>query len=338
MPRPASREPEPGSDRQGILARATGAVLWKEHRLLLWAHFLVPPGLAALVVAATFATPILAGILAGAVLAIAAVSAHGLLSRLSQAEEARLALTSQLIQSQKLAAIGELSAGIAHEINNPIAIIAQEAEWAAHLVGEAEKACPADFAEVKDSLREVRAQVDRCKNITHKLLDFARKREPVLQEVDVVRIIEDMARLVDKEASYKNVTLVRDLPQDLPTLRTDAPLLRQVVLNLMTNALHAVDNGGRITASARADDGMLEIRIADNGCGIPPENIDKIFNPFFTTKPPGQGTGLGLSMCHTLVTGMQGEIFVESSPGQGATFIVRLPRRHSPRPATGNTP
>ena len=331
MPRPASRETESGSDRQGsdqgMLARATGARLWKDHSLLLWAHFLVPPVLAALVVAATFATPMLAGILAAAVLGIAAVSARALLIRLSQTEEARLALNNQLIQSQKLAAIGELSAGIAHEINNPIAIIAQEAEWAAHLVGEAEKTCAVDFADVRDSLREVRAQVDRCKNITHKLLDFARKREPVLQDVDVVRIIEDMARLVDKEASYKNVTLARDLPQGLPTLRTDAPLLRQVVLNLMTNALYAVDTGGRIEVSARADDEILEIRIKDNGCGIPPENIEKIFNPFFTTKPPGQGTGLGLSMCHTLVTGMKGEICVESKPGQGATFIVRLPRK-----------
>lgn len=334
MPRPASKEPESGSDRQGIgqgsdqgmLARATGARLWKDHGLLLWAHFLVPPVLAALVVAATFATPVLAGILAAIVLGIAAVSARALMIRLSQTEEARLALTNQLIQSQKLAAIGELSAGIAHEINNPIAIIAQEGEWATHLIGEAEKQCSADFAEVKDSLREVRAQVDRCKNITHKLLDFARKREPVIQDVDVSRIIEDMARLVDKEAAYKNVTLVRSLPQDLPKLRTDAPLLRQVVLNLMTNALHAVSEGGRIEASARADNGFLEISIKDNGCGIAPENIEKIFNPFFTTKPPGQGTGLGLSMCHTLVTGMKGEICVDSKPGQGATFIVRLPR------------
>lgn len=326
MPRPASRKPEAGSDHQGILSRATGVRLWRDHRILLWAHLLVPPMLATLVVAATFATPELAGILAGAVLGIAAFSARGLLSRLSKAEEATLSLNSQLIQSQKLAAIGELSAGLAHEINNPIAIIAQEAEWAAHLIGEAEKTCGADFAEVKDSLREVRAQVDRCKNITHKLLDFARKREPVLQEVDVARIIEDMARLVDKEASYKNVTLVRSLPQDLPTLRTDAPLLRQVVLNILTNALHAVDTGGRIEISAQADKDNLEIRIKDNGCGITPENISKIFNPFFTTKPPGQGTGLGLSMCHTLVEGMMGEIDVESSPGQGATFTVRLPR------------
>jgi signal transduction histidine kinase len=311
----------------GILARATGVKRWKDHGLILWTHFLVPPVLAALVVAATFATPLFAGTLALAVLAIAALSARGLLIRLSQTEEARISLNSQLIQSQKLAAIGELSAGLAHEINNPIAIIAQEAEWAAHLVGEAEKSCNADFAEVKDSLREVRAQVDRCKNITHKLLDFARKREPVLQDVDVGRIIEDMARLVDKEAAYKNVTLTRDLPQDLPLLRTDAPLLRQVVLNLMTNALHAVESGGRIEASARADDMFLEIRIKDDGCGIEPENLEKIFNPFFTTKPPGQGTGLGLSMCHTLVTGMNGEISVESRPGQGATFTVRLPRR-----------
>ncbi len=305
---------------------ATGARLWRDNWLSLWLHFLVPPVLAALVVAATFATPALAGILAGAVLAIAAFSARELMTRLSDTEAAKNALTGQLIQSQKLAAVGELSAGIAHEINNPIAIIAQETEWAQHLVGEAEKACPgAEFTEVRDSLREIRAQVDRCKNITHKLLDFARKRAPVLQEVDVAKLVDDMARLVDKEASYKNVTLVRTLPPDLPKLRTDPPLLRQVVLNLLNNALQAVEPGGRIEAAARAEGDTLEILISDNGCGIPPENMEKLFNPFFTTKPPGQGTGLGLSLCHNLVEGMKGQICVESVVGRGSTFTVRLP-------------
>ncbi len=312
----------------GLLGMATGARLWRDHRLSLWLHFLVPPVLAALAVAATFATPPLAGILAGAVLAIAAASARRLMTRLSETEEAKTTLNSQLIQSQKLAAVGELSAGIAHEINNPIAIIAQETEWAEHLVGEAAAACPgADFGDVRDSLREIRSQVDRCKNITHKLLDFARKREPVLQEVDVARLIDDMARLVDKEASYKNATLVRALPPDLPRLLTDAPLLRQVVLNLMNNALQAIPTGGRIEATARADENWLYISIQDNGCGIAPENMDKIFNPFFTTKPPGEGTGLGLAMCHNLVEGMGGHILVASQPGQGSTFTVRLPRR-----------
>ncbi len=326
MPRPRDSEHDPAQP-QGLLSRAMGTRVWSDNKVSLWLHFLVPPVLAALAVAATFASPPLAAILVGAVLFLAAYSARVLMKRLSEAEEASASLNDQLIQSQKLAAIGELSAGIAHEINNPLAIIAQETEWATHLVGEAETRHGADFAEVRDSLREVRAQVDRCKNITHKLLDFARKREPVLQDVDVVRLIDDMARLVDKEASYKNVTLVRDLPQDLPLLRTDAPLLRQVVLNLMTNALHAVPSGGRIEASARADDEVVEILIRDNGSGITPENLKKIFNPFFTTKPPGQGTGLGLSMCHNLVSGMQGQIFVESEVGKGTTFTVRLPRK-----------
>jgi len=310
-----------------MLSKATGARIWQEHKRGLWLHFLVPPVLAALVVAATFATPPLAALLAGAVLVLAACSARRLMANVAQAEDAKNALNAQLIQSQKLAAVGGLSAGIAHEINNPLAIIAQETEWATHLLGEAEKKANADFVEVRDSLREIRSQVDRCKNITHKLLDFARKREPVLQEVDVARLVDDMARLVDKEASYKNVTLTRILPEDLPRLRTDAPLLRQVVLNLMTNALHAVDTGGRIEVTASADDDFMDIRVADNGCGIPQENMEKIFNPFFTTKPPGQGTGLGLSMCHNLVTGMHGQISVESQVGQGTTFTVRLPRK-----------
>jgi len=303
-----------------------GTRLGGERKAVVWLHFLLPPALAGLVVAATFASLPLAALLAMAALIMAACSARSLLVRLSESEDAKSSLNAQLIQSQKLAAVGELSAGIAHEINNPIAIIAQETEWAGHLLSEAEQSSGADFAEVRDSLREIRAQVDRCKNITHKLLDFARKREPVLQEVDVTRLIDDMARLVDKEASYKNVSLTRKLPEDLPRLRTDAPLLRQVVLNLMTNALQAVDRGGSITVSAWADAESLSISVNDNGPGIAPENMEKIFNPFFTTKPPGQGTGLGLSLCHNLVSGMSGHIWVESQPGQGATFIVRLPR------------
>ncbi|MBI5519468.1 MAG: ATP-binding protein [Desulfovibrio sp.] len=325
--------PNPGDSRPGgareLLSRATGARVWREHRLVLWLHFLVPPVLAILVEAATLASPGHATLLAVAVFLLAACSARGLMTSLSAAEEARNALNAQLIQSQKLAAVGELSAGIAHEINNPIAIIAQETEWATHLLTEAEKATGGDFSEVRDSLREIRSQVDRCKNITHKLLDFARKREPVLQDVDVTRLVDDMARLVDKEASYKDVTLSRSLPEDLPKLRTDAPLLRQVVLNLMTNALHAVGKGGMISVTAQADEEFMEIRVTDNGHGIPPENLDKIFNPFFTTKPPGQGTGLGLSLCHNLVQGMGGNILVESQVGRGTTFTVRLPRRLS---------
>ncbi len=326
MSAPRPRASLPQSARL-LFATATGARLGGERTLVLWLHFLLPPALAGLVVAATFASLPLAALLAMAALIMAACSARALIRRLSETEDARSSLNAQLIQSQKLAAIGELSAGIAHEINNPLAIIAQETEWASHLLSEAEKSNEADFAEVRDSLREIRSQVDRCKNITHKLLDFARKREPVLQDVDVARLVDDMARLVDKEASYKNVSLTRKLPEDLPTLRTDAPLLRQVVLNLMTNALQAVDRGGAITVTAEADDDSLTIHVADNGPGIAPENMDKIFNPFFTTKPPGQGTGLGLSLCHNLVSGMHGQISVASQPGQGATFTVRLPRK-----------
>jgi len=318
---------DPGRAARELFSRATGARVWREHRLALWLHFLAPPTLAALVALAAFAHPPLAALLAVIVLALSAGSARWLMTRLSRAEEAKDSLTDQLIQSQKMAAVGELSAGIAHEINNPIAIIAQEAEWAGHLLAKAEKSEAPDFSELRDSLREIRAQVDRCGGITHKLLDFARRREPVPQDVDVTRLIDDMARLVDKEASYKDVTLTRDLPQDLPLLRTDAPLLRQVVLNLMTNALQAVDRGGAITVTAEADDDSLTIHVADNGPGIAPENMDKIFNPFFTTKPPGQGTGLGLSLCHNLVSGMHGQISVASQPGQGATFTVRLPRK-----------
>ncbi len=234
-------------------------------------------------------------------------------------------LDQQLIQSQKLAAIGELSSGIAHEINNPLAIMGQETEWIKHLLKDDNLQAPGAPDELRDSLREIVSQVERCKEITHKLLDFARKKEPLIQGADVNRLIEDMARLVEKEAAQKNIQLIRAYARNLPRVPTDPPLLRQVVLNILNNAAYAIGKDGTITITTRQAADAVELTFSDTGCGIPKEQLDKIFDPFFTTKPPGKGTGLGLSISHSIVVKLGGRITVASEVGRGTTFTIHLP-------------
>jgi two-component system NtrC family sensor kinase len=144
-------------------------------------------------------------------------------------------LDERLLQSQKLAAIGQLSAGIAHEINNPLAIIRQEAEWMQLLLKKLAGRDFQEIAELQGSVHQIVRQVDRCTEITRNLLDFARKRDPVIQAVEVNRVIEDMTMLVEKEARHNNITIVRQYDQELPVIYSDAPQLRQVILNFLTN-------------------------------------------------------------------------------------------------------
>lgn len=292
----------------------------------LWPHTLLAPALAGTAVLLALAAPPQAGVaLALFAGAVCIGSALTLARRVRRGEREVHDLDLKLLQSQKLAAIGELSSGIAHEINNPLAVITQELDLVREIAGQGQDVTAQDLAEVKDSLAEIGKQVDRCRLITHKLLNFARKMEPVIQEEALDRVIEDMALLVEREASSRGVAIVRDYAPGLPPIRTDVPLLRQVILNLLTNALQATPQDGTITLATRRTDGKVDIEVRDTGCGIAPEDMGKIFNPFFTTKEPGKGTGLGLSLAHGIVTRLGGTLTAVSRPGQGATFTVTLP-------------
>jgi two-component system NtrC family sensor kinase len=242
-------------------------------------------------------------------------------------------LDERWLQAQKLAAIGQLSAGVAHEINNPLAIIRQEAQWMQTLLKGPHFQGLEEAKELRDSAGEIVQQVDRCKAITHNLLDFARKRPPVIQAVGVNLLVEDMARLVEKEARQKKIEINKDLAPDLPLIQADAPQLRQVLLNILNNATSAIGNDGTITVTTRkAGPDWLEIVISDTGPGISPEDLPRIFDPFFTTKPPGQGTGLGLSICHGIVEKLGGRLTASSKPGHGAAFTIRVPVKPKRRP------
>ncbi|MCM0755737.1 ATP-binding protein [Desulfovibrio aminophilus] len=244
----------------------------------------------------------------------------------SREEETRLG--EELLQSQKMAAVGQLSSGIAHEINTPLAVIGQEAELL--LMGLDAEALKdrAELDATREGVRQISLQVERCREITHKLLSLSRKLEAIVQDTDVSALAEDMAMLVEKEARLKSIVIRRNYAASLPPVATDPALLRQVILNLLNNAMQAVGCQGSVTVSTdmTARD-RVRITVDDTGPGISPDNLSKIFNPFFTTKPPGQGTGLGLSMCMTIMERLGGTIQAASPPGQGARFEVVLPLR-----------
>jgi two-component system NtrC family sensor kinase len=256
--------------------------------------------------------------------ALSLVTVRQILGQKAAAERDKDWSAEQLLQSQKLASIGELSAGIAHEINNPLAIIRQEAEWLLHLF---KKESPPDAAEIKNCLTEVVHQVDRAREITHNLLNFARRQQPVVQAVDLNRLVEDMTFLVAKEAQHHHIAVVKQLQPDLPSINSDAPLLRQVILNLLNNAIQATGPDGTVTVTTReVEPNQVMVQIDDTGHGIPKENLAQIFDPFFTTKPQGKGTGLGLSICHGIIERLGGKISAASEVGRGSSFTVKLPQ------------
>jgi two-component system NtrC family sensor kinase len=262
--------------------------------------------------------------------AVAFLTTQLLVRRIERADAEKQLLDEQLIQSSKLASIGEFSAGIAHEINNPLAVIDVEAGWIQDILKREKFREVEELAEFRDSLREISTQVSRCKEITHKLLSFARKMDSAIRDVKTNDLLDEVINMREHEASLNNVSFVRDYQADLPVVHSDPSLLRQVFLNLINNAIDAIQKGGEIRVSTRAGNhgGSILIRFSDTGMGIPQENLVRIFDPFFTTKPPGKGTGLGLSICHGIVEKLGGKIGVTSRVGKGTTFSIELPLEH----------
>ncbi|WP_320172235.1 ATP-binding protein [Maridesulfovibrio sp.] len=234
-------------------------------------------------------------------------------------------MNKQMVETGKLASIGELAAGIAHEINNPVAIMIEEAGWVCDLL-EDEGSDMSCYPEIIRALEQVRTQGVRCKDITHKLLSFARQTDSRIAEVFLPELIEEVVDISMQQARYAQVTLSLDLDRDMPLLRSSASELQQVFLNLINNAIQAMEaEGGKLMIGCREDNGQALITVADTGPGIPAANLGRIFDPFFTTKPVGKGSGLGLSICYGLIHQMGGEIEVESGVGQGTKFNIRLP-------------
>ncbi len=234
-------------------------------------------------------------------------------------------LNSQLMQSDKLAALGKMAAGIAHEINNPIAVIGEKAGWMRDLLSDEEFQESQNLKEYQKSLEKIEEHVERVRKIVHNMLGFARRMEPHLDEVNVNDVLEQTMELLQNHARLSNIEIHRLLDPDLPVIASDQSQLQQVFLNLINNAIDAIGRDGNIELSSRRSGSFVEFDVRDDGPGIPKALLKKVFDPFFTTKQGGRGTGLGLSISHNIIERLGGEIRVDSTEGKGSTFTVRLP-------------
>jgi two-component system, NtrC family, sensor kinase len=249
-------------------------------------------------------------------------ASFGIFTDLRQYEEMEKRLKEkqmELIQTEKMASLGKLAAGVAHEINNPLSGVLIYANLVLEELDEKN--------EVREDMERIIHETRRCKDIVRELLDFARQDESCCESGHANRIIEGAIQLLRNQAIFQNLNIELDLMPRLPPISGTATRLNQVILNLVLNAAEAMEGQGTLRFVTRSVDNnsKIQIKIADTGCGIPPEIQSKIFDPFFTTKEIGKGTGLGLSICYRIMRDCGGTIEVESKSGEGTTFILELP-------------
>ncbi len=236
----------------------------------------------------------------------------------------------ELIQSEKMASLGNLAAGVAHEINNPLSGVLIFANLVLEELGKDDPF----YNDVERIVSETR----RCKSIVRELLDFARHDESSCETTDINRIIEGCIQLLRNQSVFHNLEIKMDLQPDLPPVSGQAARFNQVILNLTLNAAEAMGGQGTLsfTTSFIEKDQKIKITVSDTGCGIPPEIKSRVFDPFFTTKEIGKGTGLGLSISYRIMQDCGGTIDVESTPGEGTKFILELPTvLVDPKPEAG---
>jgi len=225
----------------------------------------------------------------------------------------------QIMKSERLATLGQLAAGVAHEINNPLGAVLMYTHLALEDLEEKDA--------LRQNLEKAVAETSRCKDIIKGLLDFARQTEPKVEESNVNEILERTLGVVENQALFQNVKITKVICPSLPQVSMDVSQIQQVFTNIVLNAAEAMEGKGELTviSGMAPDSEYIEIEFTDTGCGIPPEDCEKIFDPFFTTKEVGRGTGLGLAVSHGIIARHKGSIEVKSEPGKGASFIIRLP-------------
>jgi len=261
------------------------------------------------------------------IITMAILLSRRMVTHIAQADREKDMMNQQMIETGKLATVGELAAGIAHEINNPVAIMVEEAGWMEDLLEDEEVKGSENLEEFQRALKQINTQGKRCKEITHKLLSFARKTDSRIQVVLINDLIKDTIGLAEQSARYSKITINTHLEENIPFIQASQTEIQQVFLNMINNAVDAMDKkgSGTINITSRLDKDAIVVDFADNGPGIHRNNLARIFDPFFTTKPVGKGTGLGLSICYGIIKKMGGEINVQSVIDQGTTFSIRIP-------------
>jgi len=234
-----------------------------------------------------------------------------------------------LIRVDRLAEIGRTTSGIVHEINNPIAVIGEISGWIEVVVGDAKGLGQEDREELETAVQHVIKQVKRCRHITHQVLSYVRDSEPIQSSLDAHELLKETVSFLNPALKHKDIEVVFDFMKGPLPLHSDKQMLEQVFVNLISNAIYAVKEkggtGGQIVLKTSRDESMLEIRISDNGTGISEENQKQMYDLFFTTKPAGKGTGLGLPICQNIIKKLGGGFLFRTKIGEGTTFIVKLP-------------
>lgn len=258
------------------------------------------------------------------ILGVVIWGSHWMVNRAKVADLQRAAAYHKMEYTNKMAALGRLSAGVAHEINNPVSIITEKAGLLKDLLLMSETMPPKErMISLVDS---VLRSADRCGGITHRLLGFAKHMQVQSETIELDKLLEEVLGFLEKEAQYRDLEVILNYPPDPPTTISDRGQLQQVFLNIINNAFAAVDDGGRIEIGIEdRPPEAVEIWIQDNGVGIPEEHLGRIFDPFFSTKR-GSGTGLGLSITYGIVQKLGGQISVQSKVGEGTRFTVVLPK------------
>ncbi|MFO7803554.1 MAG: PAS domain-containing sensor histidine kinase [Desulfovermiculus sp.] len=236
-----------------------------------------------------------------------------------------------LVRIDRLAEMGRMAAAIVHDLKNPLSIINQAAGWGKVVVEDAQGLGSQDRDELSKTLHEIEEQTSRCRSITDQILDFVRESGPERKDIVLQGLIQDTLRYLDPELKYPPVEVTTDLPDTDVSVQSDYKLLQQVVVNILSNAIHAIrdnkEGSGRLHIALEEERGGGHIRITDNGPGIPESVQQRIFELFYTTKPEGKGTGLGLPICRRIMRRLGGMLWFESQSGTGTTFHISLPKQ-----------
>jgi two-component system NtrC family sensor kinase len=249
-----------------------------------------------------------------------------IVKRIARADEEKQMMNEKVVEAGKLASVGELAAGVAHEINNPVAIMVEEAGWMGDLLEEEEFQSSKNLAELNRAITQIQTQGKRCKEIPTSCLSFARKTDATVSDVVLNELLEDVVALSAQRAKYSKVQIETDFEVDIPPLKISPSEMQQVFFNLINNALDAMETtGGTLKLSSRRNESNIVVEVADTGKGIPAADLNRIFDPFFTTKPVGRGTGLGLSICYGIIEKMNGKLECKSTVDVGTSFYVSIP-------------
>ncbi|MCL2458220.1 MAG: ATP-binding protein [Desulfobulbus sp.] len=258
----------------------------------------------------------------------AALFTNVLINRIKETDRENAANSDMLLQANKMIALSKMAAGIAHEVNNPLASIAEKAGWLKDLLAEEDIAGSANFAEFNESVDKIEQHVARARKIIHNLLGFARRMEPAKEKININNLLDETTGFLENEARYVNIRIDKKYEDSVPVITSDLSQIQQVVLNLLNNAIDAIDHDGTITvfSSYHEKTNEVEISVADTGRGIAESDLNKIFDPFFTTKEAGKGTGLGLSISYSIIEKLGGKMKVQSKVGKGTVFTILLPK------------